>query len=136
MEECLFCKIVRGEIASVKIWENDSFLAFLDIFPKVEGMTIVIPKSHFGSEVFNMPEEFYCDFLRAARTVALLLKEKLGAVRVFMVKEGAEINHAHIKLYPVKNKNILLQEVLEKAIEKQSRDNLEKVAKRIRALNN
>ena len=47
MSDCIFCKIAKGEIPSVKIWEDDEFFAILDLFPNTKGMTLVIPKSHF-----------------------------------------------------------------------------------------
>lgn len=44
MEDCIFCKIVNGEVDSAKIWENKDFLAILDIKPNTKGMTLVLPK--------------------------------------------------------------------------------------------
>ena len=62
MDNCIFCKIVKGEIPSVKIWEDKNYLAILDINPNVEGMTLVIPKKHFDSYVFEMKDKEYCEF--------------------------------------------------------------------------
>ncbi len=47
MNDCIFCKIVKGEIPCSKVFENDDVLAFLDIAPLAEGHTLVIPKKHF-----------------------------------------------------------------------------------------
>ena len=47
MENCIFCKIVRGEIPSQKVYEDSDFLAFLDIHPKGTGHTLLIPKQHY-----------------------------------------------------------------------------------------
>ncbi len=101
MEDCIFCKIGKKEIESAKIWENEKFLAILDIKPIVKGMTVVLPKQHYSSKVFEMPEQIYKEFLLVAKNVANLLKQKLNVERVFMVIEGLDVNHAHIKLYPV-----------------------------------
>ena len=131
-ENCIFCKIARGEVDSFKVWENSDFLAFLDIFPNTEGMTVVIPKEHFGAQVFDMPKDVYNNFLESAKEVALLLQKSFNAVRVFMVKEGAEVNHAHIKLCPVKDKNVFLKDILIRMPEKQNQEELEKIAKKIR----
>ena len=75
MSDCIFCKIVAGEIPSVKIWENDDFIAILDVFPSVKGMTLVLPKQHHGSDVIAMDDELYSDFFLAAKKVAAILKK-------------------------------------------------------------
>ena len=101
MENCIFCKIVNGEIPSVKIWEDKKYIAFLDIKPNTKGMTLVIPKKHFDSDIFDMPEKDAQELLAAARKVVKLLEKGLKVKRVAMVTEGMEINHVHIKLYPI-----------------------------------
>jgi diadenosine tetraphosphate (Ap4A) HIT family hydrolase len=97
---CIFCKIVAGEIPSVKVWEDDHFLAFLDLNPNVEGMTLVISKEHYTSKFLTLPDEVICDFTKAAKEVAGLLTRGLDAERVMLVAEGLDIDHAHLKLYP------------------------------------
>lgn len=101
MVECIFCKIVNGEIPCHKIWENKGHLAFLDIKPNTLGMSLVIPKKHFESDAFKMPARDYNKLMNAARKVANLLNKKLGVRRTAMVMEGMGVNHAHIKLYPL-----------------------------------
>ncbi len=100
-EDCIFCRIASGEIPSFKIWENEEFFAILDIFPNTKGMTLVIPKEHYDSYAFDMPDDVYARFLMAAREVGKLLDEKLNVNRTAMVIEGMGVNHAHIKLYPL-----------------------------------
>lgn len=101
MEECIFCKIIKGEIPSVKIWEDKNFLAILDLFPNTKGMTVVFPKKHYDSDVIEMDEKIYKDFFLAAKKVAKVLKKGLKVKRVAMAMEGTAVNHAHIKLYPL-----------------------------------
>lgn len=98
---CIFCKIIKGEIPSVKIWEDKNFLGILDVFPNTKGMTLVMPKKHYDSEVFEMNDKIYKDFLLATKKVAKILKKGLKVNRVAMVMEGMGVNHAHIKLYPL-----------------------------------
>ncbi len=100
-DNCIFCKIVSGELESAKIWEDDEFLAILDIMPNTEGMTLVLTKEHYHSDVLDMPEDVYLRFLSASKKVAEILKKGLGVVRVGMVIECMGIDHAHIKLYPL-----------------------------------
>ena len=99
--DCVFCRIASGEVACARLWEDERFLAFLDINPNVLGMTLVITKDHHPSYAFGLPEPLYRDLLAAAKEVALLLDRKLGVFRTAMVMEGMGVNHAHIKLYPV-----------------------------------
>jgi len=101
MEDCIFCKIANGEIESVKIWEDKDFIAILDMMPNTEGMTLVLPKEHYDSYVFDMDDEFYNKSMLASKKVAKLLEKGLDVQRVAMVMEGMGINHAHIKLYPL-----------------------------------
>lgn len=101
MENCVFCKIVSGEFDCAKVWEDENFLAFLDLNPNVKGMTLVIPKKHFDSYAFEMPDDAYAQLLSASKKVARLLDEKLETHRTAMVMEGLGVNHVHIKLYPV-----------------------------------
>lgn len=101
--DCLFCKIIAGEIPSHKVRENDEFYAFLDLFPNCKGQTLVIPKEHFDSDFFVIEDSaFYTRYLMAVREVAQLLKTKLGVIRVGMIMEGMGVNHLHIKLYPMR----------------------------------
>lgn len=101
MEDCIFCKIVKGEIPCHKIYEDDEFLAFLDIYPNTDGMTLVLSKKHYDSYAFDMPEEEYLKLMKVTKRVAELLDKKLNVKRTAMVMEGMGINHVHIKLYPM-----------------------------------
>lgn len=101
MENCIFCKIIKGEIESVKIWEDDKFVAILDVNPNMKGMTLILSREHYDSYVFDMPDAIYSKFMVVAKTVAKMLEKGLGVMRVSLVMEGMGINHAHIKLYPL-----------------------------------
>ena len=101
MEDCIFCKIVKGKIPSIKIWEDKDFLAVLDAMPNTEGMTLVLTKKHYDSYAFDMPKDFYGKFMLAAKKVSKILEKGLNLSRVALVMEGMGINHAHLKLYPL-----------------------------------
>jgi len=101
MENCIFCKIVKGEIDSAKVWEDDKFLAILDVNPNTKGMTLVLPKQHYDSYVFDMPNEAYQKLMLASKKVARILEKGLGVKRVAQISEGMGVNHVHIKLYPL-----------------------------------
>ena len=99
--DCVFCKIASGEFDSAKIWEDDNFLAVLDLNPNVKGMTLVMPKKHFDSDAFLMPDKDYQELMFATKKVSEILIKGLGVNRVAMVMEGMGVNHVHIKLYPL-----------------------------------
>jgi histidine triad (HIT) family protein len=126
--ECIFCKIAKGEIPCVKIWEDKDYLAFLDIAPYMEGMTLLIPKKHFDSKIFEMPEKEYVQFLLTAKKVANILKTKLNTERILMVVEGLDVPHVHIKLYPYKKDS---EGLGLKASHRKPNEELQKVANKI-----
>lgn len=102
MNDCIFCKIIAGVMPSHKVWESDTHLAFLTIFPNTEGATVVIPKKHYESYIFNLDDEVIVDLMKATKTVAKILDAKLDDVgRTGMIFEGFGVDHIHAKLYPM-----------------------------------
>lgn len=100
--ECLFCKIVAGEVPAHQVWESETHVAFLTIFPNTPGVTVVIPKEHYTSYVFDLPDQVYQELLAAARTVARKLDRALPDVgRTGLIFEGFGVDHVHAKLYPM-----------------------------------
>jgi diadenosine tetraphosphate (Ap4A) HIT family hydrolase len=101
-DDCVFCKIVRGDIPVASFWEDEKFLAFLAIDPNTEGFSVIIPKDHFGSDVLKMPDDMLCQFILASKKVSKILENYYADVgRVGLVMEGTGIDHAHIKLVPM-----------------------------------
>ncbi len=99
---CLFCKIVSGEIPCHKIWEDEKHLAFLSIFPNTEGFSVAIPKKHYSSYAFNLSDEVLSELVIASKKVAKLIDSKLGDVgRTGMIFEGFGVDHVHAKLFPM-----------------------------------
>jgi histidine triad (HIT) family protein len=131
VDSCIFCKIVEGDLPSVKVWEDDDFLAILDINPNVEGATVLISKEHFSSNFLSLPEEVICDFTKAAKQVSKVLTRGLDAERVMLVAEGMDVNHAHLKLYPM-NKESYLGYLSTGGGVTKTQEELEKVAEKIR----
>ncbi len=99
---CIFCEIVHGSAPSYKVWEDEKHIAFLSIFPNTEGVTVVIPKQHYGSYAFDLPDDVLSDLILAAKKVAKLLDSKLDDVgRTALVFEGFGVDHVHAKLFPM-----------------------------------
>jgi len=101
-DDCIFCKIVNGESPCHKIWEDDEFMAFLSIFPNTEGFSVVIPKKHYSSYVFDLEEEVFTKLLLRAKEVGKILDSHLDDVgRTSLILEGMGVDHAHVKLFPM-----------------------------------
>lgn len=102
MKDCIFCKIVRGEAPSHKVWEDDKHLAFLSIFPNTKGFSVVVPKEHYPSYAFDLPDNVLQELIIATKKVAKLLDRKLEDVgRTGMIFEGFGVDHVHTKLFPM-----------------------------------
>ncbi|MDP3956678.1 MAG: HIT family protein [bacterium] len=102
MNDCIFCKIAKGEAPAHKIWEDERHLAFLSIFPNTEGFSVVITKEHYPSYAFDLPEEVLISLVRATKKVVKLLDTKLEDVgRTGMIFEGFGVDHIHTKLFPM-----------------------------------
>jgi len=102
MEDCIFCKIIKGELPSHKIWEDENHLAILSIFPNTKGFSVVMPKKHYPSYAFDVPEEVLKDLIITSKKVGKLLDNKLEDVgRTGLIIEGFGVNHLHTKLFPM-----------------------------------
>ena len=104
MENCVFCKIVKGEIPCSKIWEDEEFLAFLSIDPVCDGHTIVIPKKHYEN-VFVCEDEILGKLNIVCKKIGLILRERLGCEGVNILNNsgeaaGQEIFHIHFHVFP------------------------------------
>ena len=110
MTECVFCKIVAGEIPSYKIYEDEKYLAFLDIYPSAEGHTLVIPKKHVewvwdlpaGRQVTPNLGKYFEVVGKIAKNHRKLAPD--GIVRSIIW--GWEVPHAHIHLLPGKSNDL------------------------------
>lgn len=97
MEDCIFCKIVRGEIPAHKVYEDDRFLAFLDIHPKAPGHAQVIPKAHCRW-VWDVPN--VGEYFTVATKIAQAERKAFGTDWILSRIVGDEVPHAHIWIYP------------------------------------
>lgn len=104
MENCLFCKIVSGEIPSSKVYEDDQVLAFLDITQVTKGHTLVIPKNHCRN-ILDMPAETAQAVFGVIPQLSQRLVKATGAQGINLVNNSEEaagqtVFHAHIHLLP------------------------------------
>lgn len=104
--DCVFCKIVAGEIPSSKSYEDDMVVAFADIHPKALGHTLLVPKKHYPW-FYDVPQELAAHWFGVAQTLAQKLKEERGADFVQVSIVGKDVPHAHIHLIPRKERDPL-----------------------------
>ena len=100
----IFTKIVRKEIPSYKVHENDRFYAFLDINPLKKGHTLVIPKNEVDY-IFDLESDEYKNLWGFAKNVANGMQKVIDCKRISIVVMGLEVPHAHIHLVPLDNMN-------------------------------
>ncbi len=110
MEDCLFCKIVKGEIPSKTVYEDELVKVFLDINPSTNGDLLIIPKKHYNN-ICDVDEKIITHSLNLTREkIYPLLKEKLNCEGLTIVENndfGQDIKHFHIHLTPrYKNDNL------------------------------
>ena len=98
----IFTRIVRGEIPSYKVAEDETFFAFLDINPLTKGHTLVVPKQE-TDYLFDLDDRTLADMIVFAKRIARKLKEKIECKRVAVVVLGLEVPHAHIHLIPIQD---------------------------------
>ena len=96
----IFSKIVRGEISSYKIAEDEYYLAFLDIFPLAVGHVLVIPKNETDS-IFELNDQEYQGLFLFAKKISKAIEKTIPCKRVGIAVIGLEVPHAHIHLIPL-----------------------------------
>lgn len=96
-QNCIFCKIGKGEIPCKKVYEDKNYLAFLDIKPLNKGHVLVIPKKHF-QWVYDVDDQG--GYWKVAQKIARQIIAKMGARYVHFVTWGLEVPHAHIHVVP------------------------------------
>lgn len=99
MQDSIFTKIIKGEIPSHKIYEDDDVFAFLDIHPVMPGHTLVVPKKQVEF-VWDLDDETYAKLTRVTKKIALHLREVLDIEYIGEQVIGVDVPHAHIHLIP------------------------------------
>ncbi len=103
----IFSKIIKGEIPSYKIAEDENYYAFLDINPLQKGHTLVIPKIE-DDYIFNLDDKTYAELMLFAKKVALALKKAIPCQRVGVAVLGMEVPHVHVHLVPMQTEKDML----------------------------
>lgn len=103
-KDCIFCKIVRGEIPCAKVYEDDDVLAFLDISQATHGHTLVIPKEHYDN-FLTCPKELMHKVMDVAQRIGQAATMVLGAKGVNILSNvnkeaGQSVMHFHVHVIP------------------------------------
>src|SRR5437773_8541406 len=99
MTDSIFTRIIKGEIPSHKVYEDDKTFAFLDIHPKTDGHVLVVPKNQVD-EFQDLPNEDYIALMQTVKKVASRLKKNYPDKRIGMNIFGLDVPHVHIHVFP------------------------------------
>lgn len=128
MDDCIFCKIVKGEVPSYKVWENDRYFAFLDIHPVKSGHVLLIPKYHVDY-FFNMEDKDLAEISVLAKPISKalldLFKPQTGKVAMLFV--GVGVAHIHVHLFPMDNESDINPANAYSATEEELKENQSKI---------
>ena len=116
-DNCLFCKIIKGEIPSFTVYETDDVKVFMDINPMSKGHLLAIPKKHY-TNLFDIDKEMLNKIDDAICKVYPILKEKLGAEGLTRIQNnelGQEVKHYHMHLVPRYKGDSIIEQVNEDA---------------------
>lgn len=103
-EDCIFCKIVNGEIPSKTLYEDDMFKVILDVSPATRGHALILAKDHYAN-FFELPEEIASEAIKLAKKMATKMKENLQADGFNLMQNNGEVaeqtvHHFHLHLIP------------------------------------
>lgn len=96
----IFSKIIKGELPSYKIAENENFFAFLDIAPLQKGHVLVVPKIEVD-KLFDLPDHYLQEYLVFSRKIARAIERAFDCLRCGITVIGLEVPHAHMHLMPI-----------------------------------
>lgn len=104
--DCIFCKIINGDIPSYTVYEDDIVKCFLDIHPDSNGHTLIIPKNH-TLDLDSIDNETLLHIMNVARKLREVYEEKLGIDGIALIQnngDAQEIKHFHLHLKPFYNR--------------------------------
>ena len=131
MSDSIFTKIIKGDIQSYKILENEHFISFLDIRPIKEGHSLVVPKLQVDY-IYDLPNDVFAGLFNFSKIVAQKLERAIECDRIGISVVGLEVPHAHIHLIPI---NEISDMSFEKSRIYPSKIELERVLKKIKNSN-
>jgi histidine triad (HIT) family protein len=135
MEDCIFCKIIKGEIPSVKIFENKNIFVFLDVEPLSEGHCLIVPKKH-SQDIFDTDKSVLQEIISVIQDLSEIMKKKLGAEGVNIFNNSGKsaeqgVFHLHFHIVPrYKEDGLKTVECLSAKAKKSNLEELKKIAEK------
>ena len=124
MKDCIFCKIINGDIPCMKVYEDDVCLAYLDINPDSDGHTLIIPKKHY-KDIYDIPNDTLSHIYEVAKKIMDMLKEKLGCDGFTLLQNNGsiqEVKHYHLHIKPYYNDKKSIELIKNKDLIKDPKD--------------
>lgn len=130
MDDCIFCKIIKGEIPSRKVYEDASTFAFLDINPANPGHTLVVSKKHYA-ELVDITDTDLKDVIINIKKIAKNLKDNMGAQGLNLLQNngkmaGQIVHHIHFHVIPRFPNDSIMLALPRKNITDQEMDEIQK----------
>lgn len=100
MNDSIFTKIIKGEVAGVKVWEDEKILILMDKFPTAKGQALVIPKKQIDY-MFSLDDDLYAYVWSVTKQLAIAMDKAFTPKRVCVVVEGFDVPHVHVRVYPI-----------------------------------
>ncbi|MBD5474057.1 MAG: HIT family protein [Lachnospiraceae bacterium] len=131
-DNCIFCRIIAGEIPSYTLYEDEKFKVILDVGPATRGHALILPKDHYAN-LYELPEETAAEVIKLAKKMIARMTDKLECDGFNIVQNNGEtagqtVNHFHMHLIPrYKNDG----EILKYIAGKPGQEELEQIRKTI-----
>lgn len=114
---CIFCKIVNGDIPSYKLYEDDLVIAFLDVNPGANGHTLIVPKKHY-QDLYDIDDNTLNHIMSCTKNLSNMITSKLNANGFTLIQNNGDVQevkhfHLHIKLYYNDSNDYSLEQVFE-----------------------
>ena len=103
--DCIFCKIIKGDIPCMKVYEDDLVLAFLDVNPDSDGHTLIIPKNHY-KDINDIPNDLLAHIYNVSKDIMKTLEDKLNCEGFSLLQNNGivqEVKHYHLHIKPYYN---------------------------------
>lgn len=124
MKDCIFCKIINGDIPCMKVYEDDVCLCYLDINPDCDGHTLIIPKKHY-KDIYDIPNDTLSHIYDISKKIMDMLKEKLGCDGFTLLQNNGsiqEVKHYHLHIKPYYNDKKSIELIKNKDLIKDPKD--------------